>query len=344
MSRDPIQSCPAQRSLLQENSLLNILILGGTHFVGRHIAEALVAAGHSVSVLNRRKSPDELPALIERLRGDRDKGAAGLESLKGRTWDACVDVSGYTPRQVRPSAKLLHGKIQRYIYISAVSVYGDPQSSPVTETFRRLPPASEDVTEINAETYGPLKVACENIIKEIYGDKATLLRPQIVAGPYDPIVRLAYWVRRATEPGEMLAPGDGTDHVPFIDARDLARFTVTVIENDLGGSYNLAGPRLTWAELMDVLEARNLVWVPSPILKAAGLNEQELPLYRRDGGPRSRLMHVSNERAVAAGLTLSAPDVTVNDIRTWLETQNVSQALSPQMEAELICQFTPVAD
>lgn len=315
---------------------MNVLVLGGTWFVGRHIVQALLAAGHSVSVLNRGRSPDELPSCVERLRGDRDRVTAGLEALRDRTWDACVDVSGYTPRQVRPSAELLRARVNRYVFLSAVSVYGDPDCTPVTEDCPRLPPAGEDVTEVNADTYGALKVACENIVLQLYGERGTLLRPQIVAGPYDPLDRFSYWVRRATQPGEMLAPGDGSDHLQVIDARDVARFCVAAIEEDRGGSFNLAGPRLTWAEFMNLLAAESVAWVPAGTIQAAGLTERELPLYRPAGGARSSLMHVSNERAVAAGLTLTAPEVTVQDTRDWLPGGGLTPALAPELEAELI--------
>jgi 2'-hydroxyisoflavone reductase len=165
---------------------MRVLILGGTQFVGRHIVETLLAAGHMVSILTRGKTPDELPPQVERLRGDRDKGIFGLEALRGRSWDVCVDVSGYTPRQVRPSAERLRASVKRYVFVSAVRVYGDPDRRPVRETYPRVPPASEDVTEVNDETYGALKVTCENIVQQIYADRCTLLRPQIVVGPHDP--------------------------------------------------------------------------------------------------------------------------------------------------------------
>jgi 2'-hydroxyisoflavone reductase len=134
----------------------------------------------------------------------------------------------------------------------------------------------------------------------------------------------------------MLAPGDGSDHLQFIDARDVARFTVAAIENDLSGSFNLAGPRLTWAEFMKVLGAQNVVWVSAAIIKSAGWTENELPLYRPDGGERSSLMHVSNERATRAGLTLTASEITVQDTRSWLQSSELAPALSPELEAELI--------
>jgi 2'-hydroxyisoflavone reductase len=315
---------------------MKILVLGGTQFIGRHIVEAMVSAGHDVSILNRGKSQDELPTRVERLRGDRDEGVQALEVLARRTWDACVDVNGYTPRQVRPSAEMLRRNVKRYLFVSAVSVYGDPDHGPVEETHPRIPPAGEDVTEVGSETYGALKVACENIVGQLYGDRCTILRPQVVGGPHDHIGRLSYWVHRATMGGEMLAPGDGSDHVQVIDVRDLARFTTTVIENHLGGSFNLAGPRLTWAEFMQALHAKNIVWVAAEIIKSAGLTFVELPLYRPKGSARSSLMHVSNERAIKAGLTLTDPEITVKDTRAWLLRRNFKPALSPEIEAKLI--------
>lgn len=315
---------------------MNILILGGTQFIGRHIAEALLAGGHEVSVLNRGRSPDELPTRVERLRGDRDLGAAGLQSLAGRQWDACVDVSGYTPRQVRPGAEQLEANIRRYVYVSAVSVYGDPPVRPVAETHPRQPPAGEEITEINGETYGALKVTCENIIEHIYANRCTLLRPQIVVGPHDASGRFAYWIQRVNQGGAMLAPGDGSDHVQVMDVTDLARFTRRVIEADLGGAFNLAGHRLTWAEFMPVLGAGEVVWVPADIIAKAGVTEFELPLFRRERGPRSGLMEVSNQKALTAGLTLTDPAITVKNMRAWLAGKTPADKLTAARESELI--------
>ena len=266
-------------------------------FVGRSIAEALLAAGHRVSVFNRGVSHDELPCGVERLRGDREAGTSGLNALAGRTWDACIDVSGYTPRQVRPSAELLRDRVGRYVFTSAVSVYGDPVDRPVVENHaahcagRRVGHGSRR-RDIRA-----LKVACENLVQDIYGDRATLLRPQVIVGPHDTWNRYTYWIRRAARGGEMLAPGDGSDHVQFIDIRDLARFATTVIEQDLSGAFNLAGPRFTWKEFIDMLTVAHIVWVPAEIIHRAGVSEFELPLFRPERGRRSGLMDVSNDRA-----------------------------------------------
>lgn len=319
---------------------MKILILGGTRFVGRHVVEALLAADHQVTILNRGRSPDDLPPGLERLRGDRDAGPAGIAALRGRTWDACVDVSGYTPRQVRPSASLLRSRIGRYVFISAVSVYGDPQDRPVLETHPRMPPSGDDVAELTQVMYGRAKVACENLVEQLYGDRCAILRPQIVAGPRDPLDRYSYWVRRAARGGPTLAPGDGSDHVQVIDARDVARFVHTAITRECSGPFNLSGPRLSWSDFLTLLGVTTPVWVPADLLRAADVDESELPLYRPERGPRSGLMDVSHERAWAAGLRLTDPALTARDTRAWAQHGGLTPALSPEREAALIQRAT----
>jgi 2'-hydroxyisoflavone reductase len=202
-----------------------------------------------------------------------------------------------------------------------------------------VPPANEDVTEIDNVTYGTLKVACENIVQQTYADRCAVLRPQIVVGPYDPSGRYTYWLKRSTMGGEMLAPGDGNDHVQFIDARDLGRFAATVIENDLSGPFNLAGHRQTWGEFIRLLGARDVIWIPAETIRSAGVTEFELPLFRSERGPHSGLMDVSNEKARTAGLSLTDSEVTLRDSRAWMEGREHTLALSPEREAELIGMF-----
>ncbi|PTA67518.1 NAD-dependent epimerase/dehydratase family protein [Deinococcus arcticus] len=315
---------------------MDILVLGGTKFVGRHIVLALLAAGHRVSVLTRGQSRDELPAEVERLQGDRNAGAAGLSALAGRSWAACVDVSGYTPGQVRASAEALQTQVGRYVFISTASVYAEPDRHPVREDDPLLPPAAEAVTEITGETYGPLKVTCEQLVQAAYGERATLLRPQIVAGPYDHTARYPYWPDRASRGGETLLPGDGTDHVQVIDARDLARFTVRVIEQGIGGVFNLAGPRLSWAEFARVLGIAQPVWIGQDALEHWHLGFAELPLFIPEHAPQGGLMDISAERAIAAGLTLTPPEGTACDTRAWSQSAALTYALTPEREAEVL--------
>ncbi|BDP43266.1 hypothetical protein DAETH_32350 [Deinococcus aetherius] len=320
---------------------MSVLVLGGTRFVGRHIVEALLAGGHRVSVLTRGRTPDDLPGQVERLRGDRDEGEAGLKALAGRTWDACVDVSGYTPRQVRASAEMLRDAVGRYVFVSTGSVYAEQDRHPVREDDPLLPQADEDVTEVTGETYGPLKVTCERIVREVFGARATILRPQIVAGPFDPTGRYTYWVDRVAAGGEFLAPGDGSDFVQVIDARDLARFTVGVLEGDVPGVFNLSGPRLTWHEFLDVVRGATgsdgtPVWVDPATLEAHGVGWRELTLYIPVNGEQGGLMDMANERALAAGLTLTDPLVTARDTRAWSEDTPQKAPLSREREAEVL--------
>ncbi len=315
---------------------MHILILGGGRFVGRHLVEAALAAGHRVTTLSRGVTPDELPAEVERLRGDRDGGAAGLAALAGRRWDACVDVSGYTPAQVRPSAEALRGRVGRYVFVSSRAVYAEPCPLPITEDHALQAPAAEDVTVVNGSTYGPLKVTCEGVVRGVYGDAATVLRPQVVVGPHDPSVRYPYWVTRAARGGRMLAPGDGAAHLQVIDARDLARFTVRLVQDDRAGVFNVAGPRLTWAAFLHAAGAREVRWLDPAALGPDLLALEELSLFVPDDSPHAGRMHVSAARALAAGLTLTDPAVTARETRAWAEAAGLTFMLTPEREAALL--------
>ncbi|MFC4452639.1 NAD-dependent epimerase/dehydratase family protein [Deinococcus sonorensis] len=315
---------------------MQILILGGTGFIGGQLARTFAAAGHRVSVLARGQTPAALPAGVERLTGDRD-APGGLRALDGPQWDVCVDLSGYLPQQVQASGERLSG-VGRYVFVSAAAAYGDPQG-PVTETdlTPRLTPAEQDavqrVEHLDDRTYGPSKVACEDRLRDLFGDRLTVLRPQVVTGPGDPTPRYVPWLVRAAQAGPLLVPGDGSDHLQVIDVRDVAAFTVRVLEADLGGVYNLAGPRLTWAEFVRVLGAERPVWVGLETLAAHGIPLSRFPLYRPAGGVRSGLMYVSSARAQAAGLTLTAPEVTAQDTRAALgEALNHAPAPDPDLQ------------
>lgn len=314
-----------------------VLVLGGTRFVGRHIVEALLSAGHEVTVLTRGQSVDELPSTVERLQGDREQGEAGLQALSGRTWDACIDVSGYTPAAVRVSTNALSDKVDRYVFISTVSVYAEQRRHPVRESDPLLPAAPEDLTEVTGESYGPLKVTCERIVQDVFGTRATILRPQIVAGPFDHTARYPYWPDRAARSQQdgkpMLAPGNGSDHVQAIDARDLGRFAVRVIEDGTPGIFNVAGPRLTWAEFMRTIGAQSVKWVDAATLETQGIGWRDLPLYLADDSEQGGLMDIDASSALAAGLTLTDPATTAQDTRAWSADQQTAYALTPERES-----------
>lgn len=321
---------------------MRVLILGGSGFIGRHLVQGLLAGGHAVTVLSRGRQAEALPAGTEHLLGDRDAGAAGLAALAGRAWDACVDISGYTPRQLRASTQALGGCVGRYVYVSAVMAYAlpiAPAARPVTEAQPLRPAAADDVTEVDGETYGPLKVACERIVGQAFGPRASVLRPQVVAGPGDNSLRHAYWVQRAAlgrAGGAMLAPGDGSDALQLIDVRDVAAFMRRVVEQDLAGVFNLAGPRLSWRQFMQLLGVAAPVWVPAAVLQAADLAFGELPLYRPADSPLAALMDVSSAKARAAGLALTDPAQSIRDMQAWCQGRTLGRPLSAEREAALI--------
>jgi 2'-hydroxyisoflavone reductase len=314
-----------------------VLVLGGTRFVGRHIVEALLSAGHEVTVLTRGQSVDELPGTVERLQGDREQGAAGLQALSGRRWDACIDVSGYTPAAVQASTNALADSVNRYVFVSTVSVYAEQHRHPIRESDPLLPAAPEDLTEVTGESYGPLKVTCERIVQDVFGTRATILRPQIVAGPFDHTARYPYWPDRAAQSRQdgrpMLAPGKGSDHVQVIDARDLGRFAVRILEDGTPGIFNVSGPRLTWAEFMQAIGAESVVWVDAATLEAQGIGWRDLPLYLADDSEQGGLMDIDASPALAAGLTLTDPATTARDTRAWSAGQQTAYALTPELES-----------
>lgn len=310
---------------------MNLLVLGGSQFVGRHIVLQALERGHSVTTFTRGQTQGSLPASVTRLHGDRDpeSGNGQLDALNTGTWDACIDVSGYLPRVVRQSAEALHGRVGRYLFISTVSVYAPGERETTTEDsplIELADPATEDIQA----NYGGLKVLCERLITELYGERATHVRPHIVAGPDDHTRRFTYWPEALAAQSEVLAPGDGSDPVQYIDARDLAAFVVHLLEQDTGGVFHTAAPSMSWhAFLNGVAEAlrsqADLVWTPVPELEARGLGWNELPLFILRAQDDTALMRVDNAHAVSAGLSCRPLAETARDTLAWSVTQSADR-------------------
>src|SRR4051794_40724893 len=219
---------------------MNLLVLGGTSFVGRAIVEDAIASGHTVTLFSRGKTGTDLFPDLERRIGDRDTG--DYAALADGQWDAVLDVTGYVPRHVAQAADALGDRIGRYLFISTGSVYDRTGASDgMTEDTARLAP-ERGTEEITGETYGPLKVACEDDVLSRFGERATIVRPGIVAGPHDPTDRFTYWVRRAAAGGRAALPGRPEQPVQVVDSRDLARLAVGLVEQDKPGIYNAVGP------------------------------------------------------------------------------------------------------
>ena len=302
---------------------MDLLLIGGPRFLGRALIDAALAAGHRVSMFNRgRTNPGSYPE-VERLLGDRD---GGLDALRGRRWDAVVDTSGYFPRVVRQSAEILQGAVGRYAFISTISVYAEPLEPSADEDAPLITLADETVEEITGETYGGLKVLCERAVQDAYGDRALIIRPGLIVGPHDPSNRFTYWVTRTAAGGRVLAPDDRSAPVQVIDVRDLAEWTVRMLESGASGVYNATGPStlLTFGETLEACREATrsdaeFVWVAPQVLLDQGVAPwTEIPLWVAGD---DALNQVSIERATARGLTFRPLGATIADTLAWARTQ-----------------------
>jgi 2'-hydroxyisoflavone reductase len=301
---------------------MKLLVLGGTKFLGRHAVDAALAGGHDVTIFTRGQTNPELFPDVEHLTGNRD---GDLDALRGRSWDGVVDTSGYVPRIVRQSAELLRDDVERYVFVSSISVYDD-FSRPVTEA-TPVAELADPATEEIMENYGALKAACERVVEEAYGERSARVRAGLIVGPYDPTDRFTYWPRRIALGGSVLGPGDPDAPVQFVDARDLAVWLVRLALTGPGGTFNATGPArpLTFAELLertrDIIGFdADIVWVEDERVLDAGVQPwMELPLWL-PGPEHAGMARADISRAVDAGLTFRRVEETVADTLAWDRT------------------------
>ncbi len=297
---------------------LRILVLGGTGFIGPHMVRRARERGHTITLFNRGKSNDDLFPDLETLLGDRD---GKLDALKGHQWDAVIDTSGYVPRHVRDSANLLKGAASQYLFISSVSAYAKLDVPGVTEEAPGGTLTDPTVEEITGETYGPLKVLCEKAVQEAFPTGAIIVRPGYIVGPGDSTDRWTYWPVRVAAGGEVLAPGEPAYPMEIIDARDLARFVVHLIEQRTTGTFNAVGPAqpVPMSEVLDRLKAVTASAATFTWVDAAWLEQQkaQFPIWNGPTGAYAQVHTVSNARSVAAGLTYRPFEETARETLAW---------------------------
>src|SRR5438552_3215215 len=319
-------------SLFAQNTVkpLRILILGGTGFTGPYQVRYALSRGHKVTTFNRGKThAGELPNEVEQLIGDRN---GKLDALKGRQWDVVIDNPTTLPAWVRDAAQILKGNVERYVFISTISVYGEPKTGPdetaPTEKYEGADPYKETLEAMKTggyKTYGPLKALSEKEAEKWFLGKTLIIRPGLIVGPRDETDRFTYWPVRIDRGGEVLAPGSTDDPVQFIDPRGLAEWTIRMAENRETGIYNATGSAkpLGIGGMLDGIKAAlksnaTFTWVAEDFLTQQKVEPwSDMPVWT---GKESGLARAKIDRALSKGLTFRPLAETARDTLAWFKS------------------------
>jgi 2'-hydroxyisoflavone reductase len=327
---------------------MRILIMGGTAFVGRHIARAAIDRGHEVTLFHRGQTGAGLFPEAAHLAGDRDDSLAALGAGQ---WDATIDVSAYVPRQVDSLAAQLDGRGGQYLFISSASVYQTPVARGFSEDAPLIELDDPSTEQVTFETYGGLKVACERTAADRFGPGTTIVRPTYVIGPYDKTYRFTWWVDRLARGGQVLAPGDPADPIQVIDARDLGTWTISLLEDTTAGVFHAVSPRppFGFGQLLEAIASRvapegtTLTWVDSDFLHAQDVDDASLPLWPA-ADTESDINAADPARAYAAGLTPRPLTDSVTDLHAAERHEPTPRpdgtGLSPDREADLLARWS----
>src|SRR6266481_2211102 len=331
---------------------MSILILGGTGFTGPYQVRYALSRGHKVTTFNRGKThPGELPNEVEQLIGDRN---GQLDPLKDQQWNVAIDNSTSLPAWVRNAGQILKGNVERYVFTSTISVYADT-SKGVDETaplakYEGADPYKETLEAMKAsgyKTYGPLKALSEKEAEKWFPGKTLIIRPGLIVGPRDETDRFTYWPVRIDRGGKVLAPGTPSDPVQFIDARDLAEWTIRMAENRETGIYNATGPAepLGIGEMLNGIKGAlnsntKFTWIAADFLKQQKIEAwSDMPAWAGDelGLARTNISH-----ALAKGLTFHPLTETARDTLAWFKSQpqdrksKMRAGITPEREAEVL--------
>ncbi len=305
---------------------MRILILGGTIFLGRHVAAEALARGHELTLYTRGIHGAELFPEAEHVRGDR----ADMAPLRGRAWDAILDTSGYRSEHVTESARLDAG---HYVFVSSCNVYPDWPDKPVDE---------DSPTWTEGEDYGQQKALAERALEAVRPGGWASVRAGLIVGPHDNVFRLPWWRERIARGGDVPAPAPAERELQLIDARDLAAFMLDLAEGGVAGAFNGTAPigQTTFAEILE--GDASVHWIAEAAL---GDVEPwtELPLWlpERFAGT----WRIGTERAQAAGLRCRPVAETIADVDAWLReapelpdwrAEHRPPRMSAEREAELL--------
>jgi 2'-hydroxyisoflavone reductase len=322
----------------------SLLILGGTAFLGPELVEEARNRGWAVTLFNRGKTNPHLFPDVEKLRGDR---RSDLSALEGRSWDAVVDTSGYFPKDVAASAGLLSKRAGLYVFVSTMSVYGDTSKPGIDESSPVATTDDPDADKVTGANYGALKALCEKAAEQAMPGRVTAVRSGLIVGPGDTTDRFTYWPVRVARGGEVLAPGTPDDPVQLVDVRDLARWTISMVERKRAGVFNATGPKdplgfgamlsacreasgsdaaFTWADEKTLEELKVAPW-------------SDMPCWIPPSGKTAGSRRARNGKAVGEGLVFRPILETARDTLAWWKTLpekrrgRLKAGLTPEREA-----------
>jgi nucleoside-diphosphate-sugar epimerase len=344
-------SGPAGGQVPRAPRALSILMLGGTGFLGPAEVEYALARGHTVTLFNRGRTNPQLFPETEKLVGDRATG--DLAALKGRSWDAVLDTSASIATWVRDSAAALKDSVGRYLFVSSLSAHTDNGTPGQKEDAPVFSSADyEDVLSRKTspgEAYGPNKAEAERIVHATFGERGLVVRPGLIVGPRDNSDRFTYWPVRIDRGGEVLAPGDGTDRVQIVDARDLGHFLVHLVEAQASGTYNAVGPRtpMTMAEMLHGIRSVTasdvaFTWVAADFLRTQKVGAwMEMPVWVYPDPDTRGFMEWDCTKAIAAGLEFRPLADTARDTLAWWKARGpdapaLRTGLAPDKEARIL--------
>ena len=327
---------------------MRTLILGGTAWLGAHLAETAVSRGHDVTCLARGSSP--LPRGVAFVRADRTEVGAYAQ-VADEPWDAVFDVSRQ-PGQVRSAVAALHPRTRHFVFISSGNVYADHRTPGQDESGPLLPALEGAVMESMA-SYGEAKVACEQHVLGAFGPDACLIaRVGLIGGPGDPFDRSVYWPHRfarpATDDGAVLVPDSPAQPTQLIDVRDLAAWLVEAGSARVAGVFNATGETVALADHLEL--AREVAGHTGPLVRADAewllaqgvqpwMGPRSLPLWLTDPDWQGFNARAS-DAARRAGLVTRPLPATLADTLAWAQARDPDRSwvagLSVADERELI--------
>lgn len=314
-----------------------LLVLGGTRFLGRAVVDAAMRAGHQVTLFNRGVTNPGLFSEVETIRGDR---SGDLAELEGRNWDSVIDVAAYEPSDVTRSVDALRSSVGKYVFVSTLSVYADHST---TEAQREdAPLLSLGASDDPGVLYGARKAACEAEVLRVFAKRSTVARPGLIVGPHDPTNRFVCWPRRIAIGGQVLAPGHPKDPLQFIDVRDLARWLVTAATTDISGIFNVTGRPIEFGAFLDHCSMSgvgvDITWVPSDQLVEAGFEPwMGVPMWiGAEGWEAANAVDVA--RAIASGIQYRPIAQTIEGALEF-PSPDESMPVDPVLESELLERF-----